>query len=661
MYEAFHIANLFYLMNESTLDETKQTSSGNSDNFSPEYYVLSTRWFEKWKSYVNFDNYMQNTEKFLRLNKENVLGSGNNFLLELDLPIKSAVENYFQNYFLTDNSQLYPGSVSNKELLYDKGVYYMDLNEKKLFTNYNIIDYYQMGRDYFIVNKPIWNYFRSIYGGKEIKRYLHEKSSHNDSSLTLSEEYFVETKLKNISICIVRFKKDEIKFKERPKFVFFPHRKSVYDFKKHLLKIFSFLKDSLMRDIRLWLLDTNYSFESFQEYFVNNYKNNTHANKYGENINFPGICLDLLDSNLRIEEIDDLISNRIIVLEYIDNLNFKNFMFRRQYWSDLPTSMKESFKADKIFEGEDGNNRVTKKRSELIFDPSANGAYDSILVNKNDGDDQDRNDLSVLFEIKKFFLMKYGLVNFDCVKNGEDENKDERFEDLARKIYEGKSHFKGNGQANPVFLFNKSNLSDDDSLNRKIDEEFLIEINYLRENLHLIMYKNEVMQKFSYSYFNSDKFLINASNYEKESRRDSSENLVKSRQELIMKKRERARLTSTRVSQKYTIASNEIPETNEENISIINYNLNEENKILFDSHTRDLQTENNENITDQEITIEISNKDESSPIKSGEKCSYCDKPFEEIDYITCETCNQSNYCNNLCKSKDNRFHSKLCK
>ena len=54
MYESFHIANLFYDMNE--------TPKHSKD---PVFYIISTSWFNRWKKYVNFDYYMSNTDKIL--------------------------------------------------------------------------------------------------------------------------------------------------------------------------------------------------------------------------------------------------------------------------------------------------------------------------------------------------------------------------------------------------------------------------------------------------------------------------------------------------------------------------------------------------------------------------------------------------------------------
>jgi len=675
MYEAFHIANLFFLMNEcishaSTIDSSEDR----------EFYIISTKWFEKWKNYVNFDYYMQNTEKFLKLNKDQNSEATENFLEELDQPIKLALENYFQNYFLTDNSRLYPGAVSNKELVYDKSINYIDLNDKKSHLNYNVMEYLQMGRDYFIVNKSIWNYFKSIYGGKEIKRFITGKPK--NSSIP-TDEFLIETKLKNLSLCVIRFKKDEVKLKEKPKFVFFPHKKTIYDFKKHILKIFSFLKDSLMRDLKLWVLDPNYNFESFEEYFLNNYKNNFNP-KHGENINFPGNCLDLLDSNTLIEEVDSLITNRIIILEYVDNMNFNHFIFRKQYWTDLPKSVRDVYKTDKIYEKYDYNEKNIKNRSDIlsVFNNTTidgtnndnkyinltdtNGMYDTILIKKHSGEDPASTSIaasdtnSLLFKIKKFFLLKYNLSR--------DSDSDSlNYDELIKE----------DNRYNPekILKYDSNIIKTDDLLKQMIDEEFVKETNNLRENINLIMDKNEIMQKFSYAYTNSDRFLHMASNFENSTRKNLNDKKINFRQDMIMKKRERA---------KYVIGNNntrnvfhseienychkDLFEYNEEKESNLCISVkNPENAKIDEESTVERRLENSiaeigaKEEHGEGYYDEIEEYKEHTLSLIEEKCNYCDKIIEEEnDSVFCIKCNKVKYCNTTCKSKDFRFHSKTC-
>jgi len=198
MNEAFYIANLFLLMN---------TSLWNS--FEDEYFVISNKWFDKWKSYVNFDYFMNNNENFIKLCK--AIQSGCEFPIKeikeenvsnvIDLTkndkdskltslINSETEKFIVETFLKDNYDNYPGVVANKELLIDKGLHYVNFNDVNSHMNYNIIEQYQNGTEFFVVNKKIWEFLKSLYGGKEIKRYSLSISPNNDNLL--------ELKLKNV-------------------------------------------------------------------------------------------------------------------------------------------------------------------------------------------------------------------------------------------------------------------------------------------------------------------------------------------------------------------------------------------------------------------------------------------------------------------------------
>jgi len=194
MHEAFYIANLFLLMN---------TTLWNS--FEDEYYVLSNKWFDKWKSYVNFDYFMNNNEKYIYLcraiqsgiviqipeEKEEVnLAERSDKNLKIDSLVSTETENFIIETFLKDNYENYPGVISNRDLLIDKALHFVDFCDVSSHMNYNIKDQYQNGVEFFVVNRKIWSFFKNLYGGKEIKRYSLTISPNNDNLL--------ELKLKNV-------------------------------------------------------------------------------------------------------------------------------------------------------------------------------------------------------------------------------------------------------------------------------------------------------------------------------------------------------------------------------------------------------------------------------------------------------------------------------
>jgi hypothetical protein len=181
------------------------------NSFEDEFYIINSKWFDKWKSYVNFDYFMENNKKYL-----NLLSHISNNIVQpeetkrevfkdiklteqtqtqtqkIEALIHSEADKFIIDTFLKNNAEKYPGSVLNKDLLIDKSLHYFDYNNKNSHLNYNIIDQYQVGSEFFMVNKRIWNYFKTVYGGKELKRYLVSISPNNETLL--------ELKLKNVMI-----------------------------------------------------------------------------------------------------------------------------------------------------------------------------------------------------------------------------------------------------------------------------------------------------------------------------------------------------------------------------------------------------------------------------------------------------------------------------
>jgi len=94
--------------------------------------------------------------------------------------------------------------------------------------------------------------------------------------------------------------------------------------KYHLIKIFSFLKDSKPRNFRLWVLENNVSFDQFEEYIVKSLS--SYRKAY---VNFPGILLDNFENNM-IGDIDEILQNKIMVLEHLDASINDSIQFNKQ-------------------------------------------------------------------------------------------------------------------------------------------------------------------------------------------------------------------------------------------------------------------------------------------------------------------------------------------
>lgn len=117
--EAAHVSSLF-----SVTTRTKWTF------FDKEVFILPTKWFEKWKAYVNYDG-------------------GNNPPMEHIPP---------------------PGQISTQSLLLESKDYFHDFSCPNALSNHILRDSMEEKRDFYIVSKDIWEYLHSIYGGQPIQR-----------------------------------------------------------------------------------------------------------------------------------------------------------------------------------------------------------------------------------------------------------------------------------------------------------------------------------------------------------------------------------------------------------------------------------------------------------------------------------------------------------
>ncbi len=558
MYESFHIANLFYDMNE-TPKHAKD----------PVFYIISTSWFNRWKKYVNFDYFMSNTEKYLKLNylpsrPESSLNE--NYLNNIDEQIKNELQKYFDNFFINDNSDNYPGVVSNKELIYDKMTHYVNFDKPDSSLNYNMIDNLENGNDYFIVTRDIWKYFKAVYGGKEIKRYR------VSSSANPSNEILIESKLKTLSLILIKPKTEDSSSTntsetqyhnsngfpysiEKPKYVFVSRKASLYDFKKQVIEMFSFLKHVKEKDVRFWVIEPKYTYETLVDYVNEKYNRKTNPR-----VILPALSLDLLSSRVRFEDLEDIISNKLIVMEYIEP-NKTHFPFKSQHLNDFSKEFQ-----DDILDISRG-----KKHNPNIF-----SLYDHLIFNANE------NSSNTLFYIKNFFKTKYSLERLPRLQNDE---------------------------LNSILLRICDTMNENDKIN------FNEEISCLRDNMDLIFDKSDLLLKLGFAY--STNFEVNKKTNLLSSQNEKKE--TKLRQDLILKKRERA-------------------------------------KILEHLNAHKKETKQPDIIPKQFQNDEIDLTEE----KEEEKCTYCGKVIEEDEYVICSKCNKAKYCNSFCLNKDLRFHIKNC-
>jgi hypothetical protein len=154
--EAKYIASLFKVMNG--------TKWGNHDKTR---FIISAKWFSKWKAYVGYD------ELFTRARKNSSACS-----------VHSNTTNHssFHYSFL---STPYPGSISNEILLADPSDSFHDFTCPTTICNTVLRDTAVEGKDFYIVTKDIWTFFHSNYGGLAIPRHVIPMGSNGESKIDL--------------------------------------------------------------------------------------------------------------------------------------------------------------------------------------------------------------------------------------------------------------------------------------------------------------------------------------------------------------------------------------------------------------------------------------------------------------------------------------------
>lgn len=562
MYEAFYVANLFCIMN------TTQWSV-----YDDEYFIINSSWFEKWKIYTNFDFYMSRTEYFLSEKTED-----KNFFETSEPYIKNEVIKTFENSYLVSNYTLYPDKINNYPLLYEKNTTFYDDEKPFFYQNYNIRENLVEGKDFIVVSKPLWNFFHSLYGGNEIKRY---------SVRIRPTDNVVEIKLKNLLITTTRLNKNGKL--DPPKLAFFSRGDTIKQIKKQLRNIIPGIieKDSSSKDFRLWAIDSSIPINSLEEYLLTNLQKNDR--EYLENIPLPAILLDVYEKNY-LGEIEELINDKMIIFEdknpspgYYNSKN--KFLFgleKDNYVAGFITKTFIEYYDNRI--DALGVNDYFKK---ICYCPIGfyedYTKFDSLVKDKVD---YLNNNGNKLFRIRDFFTFKYGI-------------------NISQKS---------------MFMKMKSTYS----FKNFLDSIFQNEIEYIKNNIYEIYEKQDVIKKFAV-FFGGIKFV---SLSKKKEDLDNSKN--KSFQDSM---------NNSNLNDKYgNSTKNSTFELDNSNHTITELNS-----------SKDEYYKNNENsnLPLQEKVIY--------------KCHYCNSEIEDENEIErCSICMKVNYCNDICKKKDFKFHKKKC-
>ena len=559
MYEAFYIANLFYDMNE--------TSKHKNDKC---FYIISNSWFEKWKKYVNFDKYMYFHSKYLSINSLPIrppeAPSKEIFdKLKKNPKIKENLNKYFNSLFLTDNSDNYPGSITNKFLLYDKKSSYYNFENRESNYNYNIDEKYIYGRDYLVVTRDIWKFFQYIYGGKEIRRYNLNRELFTQQPINISSyqnnlknsnpqilEILVEAKLKTLNIIIIRsnFKLDSRNQKiipftvDSPRYLYVSHKFSIRKIKEKIKEMISNFKGKNSDELRLWILKDK-TYQHFVDDLNKDFKNNIYLE-----LKFPGVSLDIFGQNTKIEDLgDSILNNVIIVVESKINMGLKGderYIFKKESLEDRSEHFKDY--VIKIRDGKNLNDDNIIEYKKTLYEHIK-------FKNVPSGYSKDN------FLIKNYFTQKYQL---DKISKMIDEDVNSFIEKISD--------------------YNNEK-------NSKLKDLFVNEVYTLKENMDLIIDESELIANVEG---------INSNLFHKEK---------KQKKDMITKKRKRKQ--SEEENEKITIKKKK-----EENKDL---NINEENNI----NSKEIKS--NE-IDEQNKEIE---ECENMNEEENQFCSYCEKELEQ--------------------------------
>ena len=559
MYEAFYVANLFYDMNE--------TSKHKNDKC---FYIISNSWFEKWKKYVNFDKYMYFHSKYLSINSLPIrppeAPSKEIFdKLKKNPKIKENLNKYFNSLFLTDNSDNYPGSITNKFLLYDKKSSYYNFENRESNYNYNIDEKYIYGRDYLVVTRDIWKFFQYIYGGKEIRRYNLNRELFTQQPINISSyqnnlknsnpqilEILVEAKLKTLNIIIIRsnFKLDSRNQKiipftvDSPRYLYVSHKFSIRKIKEKIKEMISNFKGKNSDELRLWILKDK-TYQHFVDDLNKDFKNNIYLE-----LKFPGVSLDIFGQNTKIEDLgDSILNNVIIVVESKINMGLKGderYIFKKESLEDRSEHFKDY--VIKIRDGKNLNDDNIIEYKKTLYEHIK-------FKNVPSGYSKDN------FIIKNYFTQKYQL---DKISKMIDEDVNSFIEKISD--------------------YNNEK-------NSKLKDLFVNEVYTLKENMDLIIDESELIANVEG---------INSNLFHKEK---------KQKKDMITKKRKR----------KQSEEENEIITIKKKKEENKDLNINEENNINSKEIKSNEIDEQNKEIEDCENMNEEENQ----------FCSYCEKELEQ--------------------------------
>jgi len=255
--------------------------------FDDELYIINKRWFDKWRSYVQYD-----------------------YIVKHVIDEKRGVKDLSMNKMVNSGGSK-PGDVTNKFLLMDSKDYYHNRFHEGDYRNQPLRDDCILNRDFFVISKAAWRLFKLEFDGLELVRYCVVKDKLG--------KYYRDALLPKVKVAIMR-RQEKLKY---PKILNLARKTTFTEMKSHVKSVFQFLSECSLQDMRLWILNEDMMLDDF----IESYNQNIHEN-VNQTFEFPGHSLEkMLDSF--IDEFKAIQTTKTIFVEvkrssynWIFNLDF---------------------------------------------------------------------------------------------------------------------------------------------------------------------------------------------------------------------------------------------------------------------------------------------------------------------------------------------------
>lgn len=472
---------------------------------------------------------------------------------------------------------------------------------------------------------------------------------------------------------------------DTPKLCFFSRADNIKSLKKHLVSLLSHTqeKEYQSKNYRLWALDSTFTVDIYETHLISSLKQN--ENEYLENISFPGVILDKFENDL-IGEIEDLINDKLIILEYkkpsATYYNPKNnFIFKKEKINYIDNHTKISiidrYQNNHLVDAIGVDNYFSTLCLKKISFYDDYSKFDYLTINKKD---DYKENVNSLFPLKKFFSLKYGVNVFNEEFFIEYKKTDDYKRELTDIYNKEVEVTKGNLEEiyekseiiNKFSVFfskiDKSLVSEPSKINSHVKKntEDKIQTRYqqimskrslnnkVKESLiksitHNMNDDNEVNGTLKNNYYNADKGCEEANNDNKDNNLQSNyTNDIDCNEDLMLNENKKI---------ENTIGLTSLGGRNLNNIKELEKKKNTGNSQIESFYDVDIESSNDK--SNNVVGLYIKNNIEN--IKHLKNCSYCNKEItNEVEAEFCNLCLVTYYCNIFCLNRDKKFHKKKC-